>query len=106
MWALASATGLAVIYGLNAPKRFPGDTSTSGLDDFLAEDFSSVEPLSLAASAIYGGFHRFAWAVAIGWVVFACCRGYGGYLLCNYISIYAMITKNKHTISFYLINSL
>merc|ERR1712029_148058 len=36
--------------------------------------------LSLAEHSVYGGFHRFAWSVAIGWVIFACCRGYGGWI--------------------------
>ena len=32
----------------------------------------------MAESVIFGGFHRQAWAVACAWVIFACCRGYGG----------------------------
>ena len=76
LWSIAFAIGLAVVYGLNIPLRFPGDAHMETIDDILAD--SEVQPLSLAANAIYGGFHRFAWAVAIGWVVFACCRGYGG----------------------------
>ena len=94
LWSIAAAIGLAVIYGLNAPKRLPGDTSINGIDDVFDPNFmNSVEPLSLAENAIYGGFHRFAWSVAIGWVVFACCRGYGGksnisgaYIVTNYIA--------------------
>ena len=79
LWSIAITTGLAVIYGLNFPIRMPGDTSIRGIDDVMDPDFmKSCEPLGLAASAVYGGFHRFAWSVAIGWVVFACCRGYGG----------------------------
>ena len=79
MWATATAIGLAVIYGLNIPKRLPGDTSITAIDEYLDPSFmTSFEPLSLAANAVYGGFHRFAWSLAIGWVVFACCRGYGG----------------------------
>jgi len=58
---MAFGTGFAVIYGLNFPKR-------------------GEQPLSEAANITYGGFHRLAWAMAVGWVVFACARGYGGWI--------------------------
>nr|CAD7256179.1 unnamed protein product [Timema shepardi] len=29
-------------------------------------------------SSIYGGVHRFAWAIAVGWIVLACSSGHGG----------------------------
>ena len=61
--------------------RITGDTHVTTIDEMFSD--LEKEPLSLAANAVYGGFHRFAWAVAIGWVVFACCRGYGGKLLLN-----------------------
>ena len=62
LWAAATAIGLAVVYGLNVPIRTPGDVHSVTLPDIGNE---TVE-LSLAANAIYGGFHRFAWAVAVG----------------------------------------
>ena len=77
-WAIAFAIGLAVVYGLNIPSLTVGDSSGVTVDDFMTPP---EKELSLAAHAVYGGFHRFAWAVAIGWVVFACCRGYGGNFL-------------------------
>jgi hypothetical protein len=49
-----------VVYGLNLPEAYQGNLP------------------SKAATAVYGGFHRLAWAMAVSWVVFACCRGYGG----------------------------
>ena len=83
-WAIAFAIGLAVVYGLNLPAHMPGDSNFVTFDDFSQPP--EAPNLSLAASAVYGGFHRFAWAVAIGWVVFACCRGYGGQIfICKYI---------------------
>ena len=62
-WMVAFATGFAVIYGLNIPKRL-----------------EEGDHLTAAANMIYGGFHRLAWAIAVGWVVFACARGYGGWI--------------------------
>ena len=64
-----------MVYGLNIPAHQPGDSNAVTIDALMEP---AEKDLSLAASAVYGGFHRFAWAVAIGWVVFACCRGYGG----------------------------
>ena len=65
-----------MVYGLNIPAHQPGDSNVVTIDEIIKSP--KEKDLSLAASAVYGGFHRFAWAVAIGWVVFACCRGYGG----------------------------
>ena len=51
-----------------------------GLDSGkIAEGRNDPEKeLTISATVIYAGFHRFAWALACAWVVFACCRGYGG----------------------------
>ena len=101
LWSISFAIGFAVVYGLNLPKRFGGDSDVATLDElFVSPSGPPVENLSLAASAIYGGFHRFAWAVAIGWVVFACCRGYGGNVRSTkYKSAYRIINCGL-TISF------
>jgi hypothetical protein len=64
-----------VIYGLNLPEML----------------IKGVQP-SKTATYIYGGFHRLAWGIAVGWVVFACCRGYGGEF--NFLSLYAAVNKN------------
>ena len=60
-WIIAFVTGILIVYGLDIPKR-------------LFEN----KPLSMTENIIYGGFHRLAWAIAVGWVIFACSRGYGG----------------------------
>ena len=68
LWAVAFAIGLAVVYGLNIPKRiaFPPATRV---------------PTTEAIDIAYGGLHRLSWALAVSWVIFACCRGYGGRFL-------------------------
>jgi hypothetical protein len=37
-------------------------------------------PLNTAENVSYAGLHRLAWGLALGWVILACCRGYGGCL--------------------------
>lgn len=63
IWATAFVLGYLVIYGLNLPE---------------VNNFQAPQPLSKAAVYMYGGLHRLTWGIAVGWVVFACCRGYGG----------------------------
>ena len=65
LWLVAFGVGLAVVYGLNIPKIF-------------GFGYPEAEPLSKYQNIFYGGFHRLAWALAVSWVIFACCRGYGG----------------------------
>ncbi|XP_066945965.1 nose resistant to fluoxetine protein 6-like [Macrobrachium rosenbergii] len=60
-WLLATATGLAVVFGMydyNQFNQYPG--------------------YNWADSIFYGSLHRLAWGLALAWVVFACHYGYGG----------------------------
>ena len=60
IWAIAFLVGCLVIYGL---VPFQKDINLDA---------------SLAERAIYGGFHRLAWALALSWVILACIKGAGG----------------------------
>lgn len=47
-----------------------------GLIPYLNEDeVPSINPIVRVS---YGAMHRTAWGFVMGWVVFACSRGYGG----------------------------
>ena len=74
LWLVAFGIGIAVVYGLNYPKRL-------GLGQVKV-------PLTKVENAFYGSLQRLAWAIAVSWVIFACCRGYGGKLLFQYFSIF------------------
>ena len=41
------------------------------------------QPFSRAENITYGTFSRFAWSLALAWVIFACHRGLGGKLLAS-----------------------
>jgi len=101
LWMAAFAIGLAVVYGLNIPKLFPGDSNIVTLDQI--GDVNPSDQLSLAENSVYGGFHRFAWSVAIGWVIFACCRGYGGWIN-DFLSWEAWQPLSKLTYIIYLVH--
>lgn len=62
-WTISAAVGLAVVYGL-APYV----------------DQSEMPDISSTVSIIYGPLHRTAWACVIAWIIFACSRGYGGFV--------------------------
>jgi hypothetical protein len=63
-WAFATATALAIVYGL-----------------YPYVDVNKMPEIDPAVSIIYGSMHRFAWSIAIAWVIFACVKGYGGSLI-------------------------
>ena len=57
IWTVAFLVGCLVIYGLVPYQK----------DMTLAA--------SLPERAIYGGFHRLAWSLALSWVILACIKG-------------------------------
>ena len=58
-WMLATATGLAVVYGLRG-------------------DISGKHQGSVAVHALYNALSRSAWGACVCWVIVACSQGYGG----------------------------
>ncbi|XP_060085261.1 nose resistant to fluoxetine protein 6-like [Ylistrum balloti] len=85
-WSVAIATGLSVVYGLY---------------DYYYHSFNA----SLAVSVIYLAFNRFAWSVALAWVVFACATGYGG-LVNSILSWSAWAPLGRLTYCAYLIHPM
>ncbi len=63
LWACAFATGIAVVYGIDAQ----GILNSGDLPSDTAEAF-------------YNAFHRLAWGLALAWLIFACHNGYGGFI--------------------------
>lgn len=62
-WMIAALFALAVIYGM-----------TPYLDETTAPVINPFVRVS------YGALHHSAWAIAIGWIIFACTHGYGGFI--------------------------
>ena len=59
-WAVAIAFALATLYGKYGSFKEGG------------------RPFNRAENVIYESFSRFAWGVALAWVIFICHSGYGG----------------------------
>ncbi len=68
-WAAAVAIGVGVAYG-------------AGIGAAVINDVS--EYTSEAKNVVYGSFHRLAWGVALGWLVWASVKGYGGGVSTSY----------------------
>ncbi|KAK0053757.1 nose resistant to fluoxetine protein 6 [Biomphalaria pfeifferi] len=83
-WILATAIGLAVVYGING-------------------DLTGDNPSSLGAAAFYNSVSRTAWAVCVCWVIVACTSGYGG-LVNSLLSWSPFVVLGRLTFVAYLIH--
>ena len=88
LWSLAFGIAFSVVYGLNIPLRF---------------DPKDPVPLTRMENSFYGGLSRLAWAVALSWVVFACTKGYGGWVN-ELLSWEAFQPLSKLTFTIYLVH--
>ncbi|KAI9551729.1 hypothetical protein GHT06_022065 [Daphnia sinensis] len=62
-WVIAVLFALTVIYGM-----------TPYLDE------TTVPVINPIVRVTYGAFHHSVWAIAIGWIIFNCTHGYGGFI--------------------------
>ncbi|CAG7722834.1 unnamed protein product [Allacma fusca] len=60
------------------------------------------QTLNSAHAAAYGGLHRFAWALCISWIIFACVNGYGGWVN-KILSLKIFIPLGRLSFSIYLV---
>ncbi|KAK7871932.1 hypothetical protein R5R35_009735 [Gryllus longicercus] len=56
---------------------------------------------SAAEAAVYAGWSPVAWALALGWLIFACFTGYGGYLN-TFLSIKPLVIFSRISYAVYL----
>ncbi|XP_003728287.1 nose resistant to fluoxetine protein 6 [Strongylocentrotus purpuratus] len=84
-WCAATAIGMACVYGLYG-----------GYNN---------HPLSPTENAVYMALCRFAWAVSLSWVVFACHYGYGGWIN-DFLSWELWIPMSRLTYSAYLLHPI
>jgi len=83
-WALSIATGLAIVYGI-----YPY--------------YDENTPITTAFNITYGSLNRFAWSIAVAWVIFACLHGYGG-IVNSFLSWKVFIPLGRITYCIYLIH--
>jgi len=83
-WLIAFAVGVSVTYGM-VGYQMPWDS------------------VPKAVAVTYGGLHRFAWGLAVSWVIFACVTGYGGFVN-TFLSYPGFIPLSRLTYATYLIH--
>ena len=74
LWLISWVIGVSVVYGLTYPDRMESQHIS------IFEIPSMPTAMDPIPNAIYAGFHRLGWSLALGWVIFACSRGYGGWV--------------------------
>ena len=85
-WTLSIGVLVAVLYGM-----------------YPYIDENKVPEIDPAIAMTYGPLHRTAWAVALAWLVFACSRGYGGFVD-RFLSWKGFLPLGRLTYCVYLIH--
>lgn len=85
LWLFATICAIAVLYGLYDTFHGP--------------------PLSVDVLAFYTAVHRIVWALAVGWVLFACVTGYGGFVN-TFLSWKPFIPLSRLTYCAYLVHPI
>ncbi|XP_013390848.1 nose resistant to fluoxetine protein 6 [Lingula anatina] len=84
-WVVATACALAVVYGVY--------------------DVYQGHPLSNDVGAFYNTMSRTVWGACVGWVIYACCTGYGGFVN-TLLSWGAFVPLGRLTYCAYLIHPI
>lgn len=87
-WCVAIALALSTLYG-----------------EYKVLRKDNPKPFSRAENITYGTFSRFAWSLALAWVVFACQNGFGG-LVNKILSARFWIPLSRLTYCAYLVHIL
>ncbi|XP_020622131.1 nose resistant to fluoxetine protein 6-like [Orbicella faveolata] len=85
-WCVAIILALSTLYG-----------------EYQVFRTNNPQPFSRAENITYGMFSRFAWSLALAWVIFACHRGLGG-LVNRILSARFWIPLSRLTYCAYLIH--
>ncbi|KAL9976510.1 hypothetical protein ACROYT_G013819 [Oculina patagonica] len=86
-WCVAIALALSVVYGPYKSIKQPR------------------VPFTKFENIMYGTFSRFAWGLALAWVVYACHRGFGG-LVNRILSAHLWIPLSRLTYTAYLVHPI
>ncbi|XP_071097623.1 nose resistant to fluoxetine protein 6-like [Haliotis cracherodii] len=84
-WCVATASALAVLYGLY--------------------DVNRGHPVTVDVAAFYNAVHRTVWGASLCWVIFACTTGYGGFVN-TLLSWPAFIPLSRLTYCAYLVHPI
>eukprot|EP00095_Tigriopus_kingsejongensis_P002500 maker-scaffold64_size435223-snap-gene-2.28 protein:Tk02500 transcript:maker-scaffold64_size435223-snap-gene-2.28-mRNA-1 annotation:"hypothetical protein DAPPUDRAFT_60562" len=86
MWILATATALAILWGVDAHSVWQG-----------------AERSSLLASVFYNAGSRLAWALALGWLILACSKNLpGSYWISRFLGWEGFIPLSRLTYCIFL----